>query len=152
MPQIPVTIRTAIERPLVKVVNDLIQTPAPGLGFAITIPLGYRTSIVCLRFRFVSDANVSDRFLTLSIANNAGILYQHTNIVALVASETDTMVYGSGLPNVAKSATNHNSLVPLPAGLTLEEGDTLTITIAGVQVGDQIDQIVMQSLSQFVAE
>jgi len=152
MPQIPLTVRTADERPLVKVVNDSIPTPAPALGFQIVIGRGYRTSVVCLRFRLVPDANVADRFLTLSIANNVGILFQHTNITAVPASETNTMTYAQGLPNVAKSATNSNSLFPLPTALTLEEGDTITVTIAGVQVGDQVDQIVMQSLSQFVAE
>jgi hypothetical protein len=152
MPQIPVTIRNPLDRPLVKVVNEQIATPDPSLGFVYTIPMGYRSSLLCLRLRFIADANVAARTLNLIIANGSGILFQYSNVVPLAAGETDTMVYAAGISHVAKSATNHNALIPLPTAITLEEGDSISVTIDNVQVGDQVDQIVMQSLSQFVAE
>lgn len=152
MPQIPVTMRSAEDRPLVKVVNDLIPNPAAGTAFSIVVPQGYRFNLVALYLQFVTDANVANRFITVTVTTPSGTIFTYSHTTPIVAGETRTLCIGSGIANLTWTATLMNATAPFPPALTLEEGCAITITVAGIQVGDQFSLINSQVLSQFAAE
>jgi hypothetical protein len=152
MPQIPITFRTFDERPLVKVVNDNIPNPPVGETFAITIPQGYRSSLVSLRMRMTMDANVAARIVHLRIICNDLIVWEMSHLSGMVATGVYTLCAAPGAGFVQLAAATFFAQWPIPPSITLQEGDVISLTIDAIQVGDQIDQIALQTLSQFVAE
>lgn len=152
MPQIPVTTRTATERPLVKVVNEALANPAAGAGFSIVVPVGYRFQVSTLFLRFVTDANVAGRIVEVTFSTPTGIIYRFTHTTAILAGETRFLTLAPGAPSLLWSATAMTAMSGLPPALVLEEGSSIDVTVVGIQVGDQFSLINSQVLSQFVAE
>jgi len=152
MPQIPITTRIATDRPLVKVDNSAIANPAAGQGFSITIPVGYRSSLVSMRLRLTCDANVAGRVLHVRAVCNDITVWEMSHLSACVATGVYVISIGPGLGYIALAGTAFFASWPSPPQLTLQEGDQIIVSIDSIQVGDQIDQIALQTLSQFVAE
>lgn len=152
MPQIPITVRSPDDRPLVKVAYETIPQPAPGQNAILVVPQGYRLQIRSLYAQIVTDANVADRFLFLSIQAANGILYYYSPPFAITASETRYLTLAPSLTLISHSITNMTAVWPLPLDYPLEEGVILTLGLANIQVGDQLSTINMMNLSQFVAE
>ena len=152
MPQIPITTRIATDRPLVKVDNSAIANPAAGQGFSITIPVGYRSSLVSMRLRLTCDANVAGRILHIRAVCNDLSVWEMSHTSACVATGVYVVNVGPGLPFVALGAAVFFASWPSPPQLTLQEGDQIIVSVDSIQVGDQFDLIALQTLSQFVAE
>jgi hypothetical protein len=152
MPQIPVTTRIDNDRPLVKVVNEAIASPPVAEGFSITIPQGYRSSLVSLRMRFTLDANIASRIVHLRVLCGDLLVWEMSHLSGLVATAVYVLCAGPGLGFVNLAAATFFAQWPTPPALTLQEGDVINVTVENIQVGDQIDQIALQTLSQFVAE
>jgi hypothetical protein len=152
MPQIPITTRVDNDRPLVKVVNEAIASPPVGEGFSITIPQGYRSSLVSLRMRITCDANVAARAVRLRVLCSDLLVWEMSHGSVLIASCVYVLCAGPGFGLMNLAAATFFAQWPTPPGLTLQEGDVINVTVDNIQVGDQIDQIALQTLSQFVAE
>ncbi len=152
MPQIPVTTRIATDRPLVKVVNEALPNPAAAAGFSIVVPVGYRFTPVSLFMRFVTDANVGVRIVVLQLSTSSGVVFRYATVFGQSENETRFLTFGVGVAYVPWLAANFTSIIPLPSGLTLQEGDEIAVTVSNIQVGDQLSLINSQMLSQFVAE
>jgi len=152
MPQIPVTTRLDQDRPLVKIDYQVIPQPAAGQNLQFTVPVGYRFKLISTYLSMVTDANVGDRLLFVQVAGPNGAFFRFQPPYIIVAGETRYLTLATNVPQIAHSATNMSSVIPLPTDLTLEEGTTITIGLLGIQVGDQFSAAVGQLLSQFVAE
>jgi hypothetical protein len=152
MPQVPVTVRTPTDRPLVKVVDQSVPNPAAGAAFQIVVPIGYRFKIVSLFLRFVTDANVADRFIVITVSTPSGVVFRFTHSAPIVAGETRFLTLAPGVAPLTWSGTIMTSLAAFPTDLTLEEGSIIDVTVTGIQVGDQFSQVNTQLLSQFTAE
>jgi len=152
MPQIPVTTRIATDRPLVKVDNSAVANPAAAQGFSITVPVGYRFTPVSLFMRMVTDANVAVRYVTLELISSSGVMFRYSTPFGQSESETRYISFAPGVAQVLWSIAVFTSIVPLPLGVTLQEGDAIVISVLNMQAGDQISLINSQILSQFVAE
>jgi len=152
MPQIPVTTRIATDRPLVKVDNNAVANPPAGQGFSIVVPVGYRFQLLSMYLRFITDATVADRFVILSVSSPSGVLLRLTHATAILASETRHLTVAAGVSTVVWTASVLSSILPFPAGIVLEEGSSIEVTVTGIQATDQFSLINSQLLSQFVAE
>jgi hypothetical protein len=152
MPQIPSIIASTDQRPLVKVVNQSIANPPAGASFSFIIPTGYRARLVAIFMQFATDVNVADRFIFFTLESPSGIICRLTHTVAVTESLISSFQFqnGSGLFNF--SVTNLNHIANFPPEITLEEGDSINVTVTGIQAGDQFSLINMHLLSQFVAE
>ena len=152
MPQIPVTTRIATDRPLVKVDNNAVANPPAGQGFSIVVPVGYRFQLLSMYLRFITDATVADRFIILTVSSPSGVLLRLTHATAILASETRHLTVAAGVSTVVWTASVLSSVLPFPAGIVLEEGSSIEVTVTGIQATDQFSLINSQLLSQFVAE
>lgn len=152
MPQIPITTRIATDRPLVKVVNEAVSAPPVASGFSIVVPVGYRFTPVSLFMRMVTDANVAVRFVVLELSSSSGILFRYATPFGQSENETRYITFAVGVSAAIWTLGNLTSVVPLPSGITLQEGDQITISVIDIQAGDQISLVNSQMLSQFAAE
>ena len=152
MPQIPVTTRLSSDRPLVKIDNNAVPNPAAGQGFSITVPVGYRAQPVSLFFTMVTDANVANRFFVLDFVTSSGVVFRSAPAWPQTASETRSLCFAAGVSPILHSVTVFSGLQPVPPGFTLQEGDSIVLSVTGIQAGDQISLVNAQLLSQFVAE
>jgi len=152
MPQIPITVRTADDRPLVKVHNFAIPDPEVGLPLAITVPLGYRYKLASLFLEFNTDANIADRFMIITISTPAGTVFRFTHLAPIINGETRYITLAPALASILWSVTNMTATTPIPTDLTLEEGSIINVAVTNIQVGDFFTGCCAQLLSQFIAE
>lgn len=152
MPQIPITVRTADERPLVKVVDVAIPDPPAGQGFAIVVPVGYRFKVASVFIEFNTDANVADRFIIVTAVTPAGTIFRFTHLVPIIDNETRYLTLAPALPSLLWTVVNMTATTPTPPDITLEEGSQIIVDVTGIQIGDQFNHCCAQLLSQFVAE
>lgn len=127
--------RTALRENLSQVV--LVPLGGAGAGFTFTPSGAEYSRIRIVSFRLAADANVANRNVSLSLVHADGqSLCALPAFAAQTAGLTWDYVFGMGLTpyNVTAAAAVVGALpdVWLPAG------GSITVAIAGVQVGDAI--------------
>jgi hypothetical protein len=118
----------------------LVAKPAVGGGFVYKNDGQYWEYIDALSFQLVTDSNAANRLVTLTVADGQGTaLATVPSAAALTASKTGQYTY---LDNYSAStgATDGPFLNVFP-GVWLQPDYTVTVAIAGVQVGDQVSNI-----------
>lgn len=152
MPNIPIVVQTVEDRPLVKVVYDVIPAPAAGQNVTLTVPQGYRFQLKSIFLSVTTDANAVDRNYFVQLATAAGVVLYFRHPFVITNGETRALCVAQGLPLIAHSVIGMNATFPWPDNLVIEEGDILTIGLSAIQVGDQFTAASYMALSQFVAE
>lgn len=96
-----------------------------------------KSELIALSFDFESDANVADRFLRVIATHGPYPIVLGGMDRPIVANQTRHIIVGQhGVHQVADSGDV--VYIPIPSFPFLLEGDTITIDIINVQVGDQI--------------
>lgn len=122
--------------------EQLGVAPAAGANYIVAAPAGRRSVLAILSFHFLADANVADRIMRIRV--DGAIIDPY-----LVASATDVIanqgIYFQAHINNAHDITNTTPYrpLPLPNSPVFNSGDNLTISVAGIQAGDQISNIHM---------
>lgn len=148
MPQIPVTVRNPLDKPLVLVETLQLAAPAAGAEFFYTFPANQRTQILSLALQLVTDANVAIRHFRFLLSSPSGIIFRSNSIAAINESVTRWTTLAPGIAYYTGSDANPYALVALPPGLICFEGFTLTTLTDNIQVGDQYGGVVAQMLTQ----
>jgi hypothetical protein len=115
--------------------------PAAGVSFSLTSPGRPGWLLVAVTFRFVTDANVADRAVTVDYDDGNGSLFGSNGIGAVVqASTTELFAFQA---NVGQAAWNTRGQAFAPLfPVRFQPGQKLQINVLGVQAGDQLDRIV----------
>lgn len=116
--------------------------PAAAAGFTLTNPgrLGWRLVGAC--FRFVTDANAANRYLSVDYNDGNG-LYAARNPFpqAVTLSTTAEMSFQADRGSADWNANNF-AAVPLQA-FFFSPGQKLEINVTNAQAGDQLSRIVL---------
>jgi len=114
-----------------------MQTPAAGAGFTFTCDGRGQRRLSSLVFTLAASAVVASRYPALEFRGGDGNAYAVAAVAAtLTAGNTQRYVFAT---NYAAQAwnTGTDAFAPLPA-VFLSPGDTLVLTIASVDAGDQV--------------
>jgi hypothetical protein len=126
-------------RPLEIVLGD---KPAAGASFSLTSPGRPGWRLIGATFRLVTDANVADRAVTVDYDDGNGSLFGSNGFGAVVqASTTELFSFQANIGQAAWN-TRGQAFVPLMP-VEIMGGQKLQINVLGVQVGDQLDRIVL---------
>jgi hypothetical protein len=118
----------------------LVAKPAVGLGFTYINEGRYWEYIDSVSFQIVTDANAGNRLVTLTVADGQGVaLATVPSAAALTASKTGQYTYLDNY-SATTGATDGPFLNTFP-GVWLQPDYRVTVSIANVQVGDQVSNI-----------
>lgn len=118
------------------------SNPAAGQPFIWTNTTGAPISLTALRGFLTTDSVVANRFIGIQLKDaNNNIIAGLQDTIAVVASSTITI-------NSYQGATQTNGAsgfisLPLPTNLTVPVNGTVVLTIANMDAGDQLSQIVI---------
>jgi hypothetical protein len=128
--------------PLEIVLGD---APAAGASFSLTSPGRAGWLLIAVTFRLVTDANVADRAVTVDYDDGNGSLMASNGFGAVVAaSTTELFAFQANIGQAAWNTRGQAFAPLLPA--EFQGGQKLKINVLGIQVGDQLDRIVMTFL------
>lgn len=121
-------------------VQPTISNPVAGANFSFNIPSGQVIRPRTLMFRFVTDANVASRTVTLYVYGAGGGLYSILTQVTQAASLTYDYSY---VPSIypAHTITHGIILAGWPADLWLESPMVISSQIYNIQATDQLSSI-----------
>jgi hypothetical protein len=116
--------------------------PAAGAEVSETVPTGARWELVSLKLNLTTSATVATRAVQLVFTVSASVLFQVGAVSTQPATTTalHDWFQGGPLPGLDISG---NKLAPLPVGLRLPGGATITTVTSSIQVGDQYAAPVM---------
>jgi len=119
-----------------------IANPAAGTNFTYSVPDNHRTKIALITYTFVTDANVAQRYHTLTHVRAAAPLRISSDQVGVSASKTQNVMImpGAAQLNIADSPYPLFPIIDSPCFL---ENDTINSDIINIQVGDQISDVRM---------
>ena len=121
--------------------QETVANPAAGAGFVIPSYTGCRVRFVCARFRFVTDANVANRRVTVDISAGATSYCKAVSSGDHTASVTAYYSVWFGMNNGIGSWSG-NFFIGLPNILYLDSDNmNLAVTADNIQVGDQFSNI-----------
>lgn len=117
-----------------------IPTPAAGANFSIVPNTAAHWLLFSLRLRFVTDANVANRHLILTVSNGA------TEAIRLPAGSqqaaTLDIIYSAFPTGRAATTVGIQGGIGWPErGLWIPQGWTFESKVLNIQVGDQISEI-----------
>lgn len=125
-------------------------TPAAGVAFSQTTPGRLGWTLIAVTFRFVTDANVADRAVTVDYDDGNGSLFGSNGFGAVVqAGTTELFAFQANIGQAAWN-TQGQAFVPL-LPVNFEGGQKLQINATNIQVGDQLDRIVLTFLRELYA-
>jgi len=115
--------------------------PAAGADpAAITVPAGKRWLLLGVRDQMVTDANVADRFPTLTVTNGATAFFATVDSNAQTAGLTHQHYFALGAGAAVLSGTTHIINIPI-GGIELGPGYVFQVTYANIQAGDDATAI-----------
>jgi hypothetical protein len=123
--------------------------PAVASSVTIVMPEAVRWILLAVCFRIVTDANVANRTPVLTVLDGSGTARASVAAgVATVASKTADYTFANGLAGWVAAGTS----VVSGAGpvLPLQDGDSLVISVDGVQAGDQVSRVRVTALQRAV--
>lgn len=117
-----------------------LANPAAGVGFSIPTPGTVEQELQALTFTVVSDANAASRIVVVKFLDPTGVSFTEVaSGFTQAASKTSVYTFAVGIQEFgANDAANIG--VPIPA-LQLDVTLSLSVSITGVQVGDQVSKI-----------
>jgi hypothetical protein len=115
--------------------------PAAGANYVFTLSRYDRARLVACTFSLTTDSNAANRFVTVEYSGSTTVANMADPTAAVVVASTTALRFFGGLNfgNVSNVA-NGGQIFPL-SGLWIEAGSTVSIKIASVQVGDQLNNI-----------
>ena len=129
---------------------------APGQGAAgagVTVPISEAEyqQLVAVSFRLVTSAVVATRRPAVAVTDGSGvaIVTVSSSITSAASLTTDySFAVGVGASTGASGAAVSESLPALP----LDGGDSIVISVAALDVGDQISRVRVTVIQQPVRE
>lgn len=117
-----------------------LANPAAGAGLKRVIPSDYYEKLMSVQLKLATSAVVANRVPSLVFADGDGVQFgTYPASVAIVAGSTATITFAMDVESVT---ANTNALVSseIP-GLILPPGFQWQVTVAGIDVGDQISAV-----------
>jgi hypothetical protein len=123
--------------------------PAVASSVTIVMPEAVRWILRAVCFRIATDANVANRTPVLTVLDGSGVARASVAAgVATVASKTADYTFANGLAGWVAAGT---AVVSGPGPvLPLQDGDSLVISVDGVQAGDQVSRVRVTALQRAV--
>jgi hypothetical protein len=106
---------------------------AAGADFVINPPSGHVYELVALQLKFVTSATVATRTVTVQIATLGAFEYLVTGLTQ-AASLTNTF---QGVQGAGVGSSGTTVILPLPLGVTFDNGYNLQSVTTNIQTGDQ---------------
>lgn len=117
-----------------------VASPAAGAGFAYPLTGSGIENVQAVAFRIVTSAAVANRFCILDVLDGDGaVVASSVAGAAIVASSTVTVSFWQA-PAPLSGPNGGRLVVPLP-DLILIGGLSLSVSVAAIDAGDQIDRI-----------
>jgi hypothetical protein len=113
------------------------SSPGAGNDIVITAPVNARSELIAISFSLVTDANVSDRFVHLTITHGPYTIILGAHGLAHTASQTRAYVIGQHGAQISVASTDVH-LIPITSAPILLEGDTIQTAVVGIQATDVI--------------
>jgi len=114
--------------------------PPAGAGFTVTVPVHARWELRTLRFILTASGVAATRTVLIGIADAAGNAFFGCQAVVTQTAGQGISYTLSAAPNTPHVGGDYE--MSLPASLPLLPGDVLTVTVQGIDPGDQISAIV----------
>jgi len=124
---------------------------AAGTGVTVTFPESEWQQLVAVSFRLVTSAAVATRRPAVAITDGSGVtlVTVPSSITSAASLTTDfSFAFGVGASSGASGTSVSESLPPLP----IAEGDSLVISVAAIDVADQISRVRITLLQRPVRE
>lgn len=126
-----------------------IPQPAAGAGFTYTVSGAERELLLAVTFQLVSDANAATRTVRVLFRDSNGVTFAavaapHTQ------TATHTVVYSLALGMTAYGDDDTANIGGSLPYLPLDVGDTVVVSIANVQAGDQVSSARVFKLQEHV--
>lgn len=120
--------------------SGVLLTSDPAIDTEISITTDYDYKINLIRIPFVTDANVADRTVTLTITVKSSIIYSVPISAVITASTTAEIMFGEGLPYTSVGDVR---MIPLPHGLKLPRGAVIATSTPLKEAGDNFGAAVL---------
>lgn len=122
-------------------VSQVIGIPNPAVGTDIRYTTINGGRFVAVQFNLSTDATAVTRKVNLQIQDSSGnIVYTMQLNLAIAASTSTGITYGTGLPFFSQSGLGYNAnlaMAPTPASLFIGVGWTIATFTGGLAPGDQ---------------
>jgi len=126
-----------------------VGQPAVASSVTVVVPEAVRWILLAVCFRVVTDANVANRTPVLTVLDGSGVARARVAAgFATTASTTVDYTFANGLAEWDSAGTTIAS-GPGPV-LPLQDGDSLVISVDGVQAGDQVSRVRVTALQRAV--
>ncbi len=113
--------------------GGVLLTTNPAVDTEISFTTLYDYKIDLIRIPFVTDANVADRTVTISIVVDSSEIFGIPISAVITAGTTATILLGENLPYADVGDVR---MIPLPHGLKIPRGTVISTTTTNLQVGD----------------
>ena len=117
-----------------------LDNPAAGANATRTFDGYGLRRLLSLVFTLTTDGNAANRYVTVEYQGKDGNAFAVAAAGVTVSASSTQRFAGSAFRGEAEWATNTDVLFPLIPVLVFP-GDTLTIVVANIQVGDQLSLI-----------
>jgi hypothetical protein len=134
-------------------ISYTVTNPATATNWTKTFLIGVRSKVVNIRFQLVTSATAGNRQVCIAFTDSAGNIYASKCAQALQpASQTNTynfaVAVGSDFQGAAALVAipnNDDITVALPFNLGWNDASVVASTVTGLQVGDQLQNIVIRT-------
>lgn len=117
--------------------------PAAGAAFTFINTGVTPLNVVDFRLFFTASAAVANRFISLAVKDQAfNFVSQITNGSAVVAGNSLQVTWSTSIGGFSPGASG-NAMLPYPSLAPLPPGWQLAVGVSGIDVADQISQIVI---------
>lgn len=144
-----------INNPIDTAIFDILTiapvNPAAGASLSIAVNLNARWQLISVEFVLVTDANAADRLITIEGDDGTDEFYGSAPTGPQTASQNIRYRGNTGIGQPFQMGTAGRIGFPLNTNFFLNTGDTLDILIGGIQVADQISDIVFR-VKQWIVE
>lgn len=126
--------------------SAFMETPSPpAAGAELSTPLAgqYRFHILTVSLILACDANPADRFISLSAAQSANVLYKEYSTHPATANETIQYIFNQSTHHTQQLGSIDAWLSPLGDWFIVEPSWDFQINIDNIQAGDQLSNIIV---------
>lgn len=117
--------------------------PAAGANMSVQLAGQYRHHILTVNMILTTDANVANRFVSLSVTQSANRLYRQFCSLAIAAGTTQQIIFNVGTGTSQQVGAQNLQLEPLNPWFIVEPAWSFEITVDNIQVGDQLSAILV---------
>lgn len=116
-------------------------SPAAGAQYTYTEEAPFLGRLVAVMFTLVTDANAASRGVSVDYIGAGGVTFCRNGTQYLVTASTTARFCFTASRGLGEASTNNDVFGPLQA-LTLEPSQQVKISVANIQVTDQLSAIV----------